>query len=50
MTIARRILRTFAPSASGYWCRSCGNPICRDDAFGVSEAVCAPCRRATATT
>jgi hypothetical protein len=30
----------------GKWCRSCNEPIERDDPFGLSEGVCAPCRKA----
>ena len=28
----------------GRWCRSCSDPIERDDLFGPSEGVCRPCR------
>jgi len=28
----------------GRWCRSCHQPIGREDPFGLSEGVCRPCR------
>ncbi len=28
----------------GRWCRSCSEPIERNDLFGLSEGVCRPCR------
>ncbi len=39
-----RVLRALVRFESGRNCRSCDEAIARDDAFGLSEAVCAPCR------
>jgi hypothetical protein len=34
----------FTGLPAGRWCRSCSEPIERDDPFGRSEGVCRPCR------
>ena len=39
-----RVLRALVRIESGRTCRSCDEAIDRGDAFGLSEAVCAPCR------
>jgi hypothetical protein len=39
-----RVLRALGGAESGRWCRGCGESIARDDRFGLSEAVCRPCR------
>ena len=39
-----RLVRTLLRLESGRNCRTCAEAIARDDAFGLSEAVCAPCR------
>lgn len=38
-------LRGLAGIESGRWCRSCDESIEPGDAFGMSEGVCAPCRK-----
>jgi hypothetical protein len=39
-----KIMRAFAGTENGSDCRSCGESITRQDPFGRSERVCAPCR------
>jgi hypothetical protein len=39
-----RLFRSFAGGESGRWCRGCGEAISREDLFGLSEAICRPCR------
>jgi hypothetical protein len=39
-----RLLRVIAMLDSGIPCRTCGQGIQREDEFGRSEGVCAPCR------
>jgi hypothetical protein len=41
-----RFFRAWSGSEAGRWCRRCLEPIRRDDPFGRSESVCAPCRAA----
>jgi hypothetical protein len=43
-TMFNRFLRAIAMLDSGLPCRTCGEGIKRDDEFGLSEGVCAPCR------
>jgi hypothetical protein len=37
-------LRSLAGLESGRWCRRCEESIEANDAFGLSEGVCRPCR------
>lgn len=39
-----KFFRAIAMLDSGLPCRTCGQGIARDDEFGLSEGVCAPCR------
>jgi hypothetical protein len=39
-----KLFRALAGMEDGRCCRSCGEPILRDDPFGQSEGVCRPCR------
>ena len=41
-----KIMRALAGVEHGSDCRSCGESIQRNDPFGRSERVCAPCRHA----
>ena len=40
-----KLFRAMAMLASGRDCRVCGDPVAPSDPFGVSEGVCAPCRK-----
>jgi len=37
-------IRNAMTPATGVACRCCTEPIPNDDAFGISEHVCGPCR------
>jgi hypothetical protein len=39
------VLRAFSGLESGRACRRCSESISAQDAFGISEGVCSPCRR-----
>jgi hypothetical protein len=43
--IHRLVLSLVDQTSSTVTCRSCKSAIARDDEFGRSEGVCAPCRR-----
>ncbi len=38
------VLRAFAGAEAGRSCRRCSESIPGDDGFGMSEAICRPCR------
>jgi hypothetical protein len=44
MSTIASLLHAFTLPTSGRRCRTCGNTITKRDAFGLSEAVCSPCR------
>jgi formamidopyrimidine-DNA glycosylase len=46
MTTFWSFFRVWGAREAGRWCRRCFEPIARDDPFGRSEGVCAPCRAA----
>lgn len=39
------LMRALSGLEAGRACRGCGQPIAPGDHHGMSEAVCAPCRR-----
>lgn len=39
------LVRVLSGREAGRLCRCCGEPIVRDDRFGMGEGVCTPCRR-----
>ena len=39
-----RLIRSLVGLESGRSCRSCSEIVAREDAFGLSEGVCASCR------
>ena len=41
-----KLFRALAGAENGCSCRKCTESILRNDPFGMSEGVCAPCRRA----
>jgi hypothetical protein len=43
-----KLFRALAGVEAGCSCRRCTESIRRSDPFGMSEGVCAPCRRAAA--
>jgi formylmethanofuran dehydrogenase subunit E len=43
-----KVIRAMFGLEAGRSCRRCGEPITTHDAFGMSEGVCAPCRRLAA--
>lgn len=40
-----RVIRAMARLEGGRECRGCGESLTAGDPFGMSEAVCGPCRR-----
>ena len=48
MTTMYMVLRALVGLEAGRSCRRCGEPILAQDAFGLSEGVCGPCRRIAA--